>query len=100
MAYVVEVQADNLVLPDGNTYNTGDEVTLTNAQYEQIASTALGDEVTLVSQTSDDGDEVSSQSAAVAPIADPATATAADVATKVNALIAALSGAGKPLASS
>ena len=78
----VTVNVDNTTLPDGGTYNSGDTVTLTDEQFDQIAQTALGDEVT-------DNGAVGGVSA-VAAIADPATATATDVATKVNEMLAAL----------
>ena len=82
MARSVTVNADNVTLPDGGTYNTGDTVTLTDEQFQEIAATALGDEVT-------DNGEVGGVSA-VAAIANPATATATDVANKVNEMLAAL----------
>lgn len=76
MARQVLVNTDQTTLPDGGTYNTGDVVTLTDQQFQQIAATALGDEVTDQGRVADPGDAVVNQAAAVA--APPAlTATAA-----------------------
>lgn len=99
MAHQVTVNADNVVLPDGNTYNTGDVVTLTDEQYGDLDSTAVsGGTLTDDGPVADAGDGVSVQGTAVAALADPATATVVDVANKVNELITALTGSGKPLA--
>lgn len=100
MARQVLVNADNVTLPDGGTYNTGDVVVLTDDQFADVASTALGDEVTDQGNVAQDGDAVVTQAAAVAAIATPATATAEDVANKVNEILTALKGTGKPMAAS
>ena len=37
MSRTVTVNSDGVVLPDGNLYNSGDEATLTDAQYARLS---------------------------------------------------------------
>lgn len=98
MARKVTVNADNVVLPDGNTYNTGDVATLTQEQYNELDSGALSSTVTDGGYVADADDAVVAQAADVAAIADPATATAADCANKINEILTALKASGGPMA--
>jgi len=106
---------NGVALPNGGSYNAGAEVTLSDDEFSKIAATALGDEVLDLGAVDAD-DFVSVQAAhvaaAVALTSAPITggespteaeynALQADVAalrTKLNAVLTALTGAGKPMA--
>ena len=104
-----------MLLPDGGTYNENDEVTLTDEQYEQIGASALGDEVTDLGPVGDTGGAVVAQAANVAAAAaltavaaaganptkaefDALLADVTALRTKLNAVLTALTGEGKPMA--
>lgn len=40
MPYTATITEDNVTLPNGNTYQTGDKVLLTDEQYAQMSDTA------------------------------------------------------------
>lgn len=100
MARNVTVQSGygNIQLPNGVLAQEGDTVTLTDEEFAELDTDLLGTELSDDGPATESGDQVVTQAAAVADIATPATATAEDVANKVNELLAALRGAGKPLA--
>lgn len=97
MARKVTVNADNVVLPDGNTYNTGDVVNLTQEQYNELDSGAKA-LLTDGGYVADADDAVVAQAADVAAIANPSTATATDCANKINEILTALKASGGPMA--
>lgn len=116
MARSVTVNVDNVVV-GGAEHDSGDVVTITNEEFADLTAAGRFTDGTLTDggATADDGDSVYTQGAAVAaaaaltsaqitggesPTEAEYNALQADVAalrTKVNALIAALTGAGKPL---
>lgn len=99
MARNVTVQSgyNNIQLPNGVLANDGDTVTLTDEEFAALDPDVLGTILSDDGPTAESGDEVVLQGVAVADIADPGTATATDVANKVNELLAALRGAGKAI---
>lgn len=107
---------NNVLLPDGGTYNDGDTVVLTDAQFDEIRDALIPGTIIDNGATGELGDAVVTQAATVAaPAALTATAAAgaaptaaefdallADVTalrTTVAAILTALKGAGKPMAS-
>ena len=118
MAHKVTVNANNVELPDGKAYNTGDLVTLTDEQFNQIPSAAFsgGSPVLTDSGTApnvDDsvytqGTHVATLGALTSAVAAGATPTKAEYdtlradvqanRTALNAVITAITGTGKPMA--
>lgn len=94
-----EAPERGVLMPDGNTYGVGDEVILTDDEWNQLSSNIITSGfVTDGGNVATDGDEVVTQAATVAAIGTPGSASAGDVATKVNEVLTALKGAGKPMA--
>lgn len=100
MARSVTVQSgyNQIQLPGGVLANEGQTVILTDEQFEQLDQSLLGTELSDDGPTASSGDAVVSQAANVADIADTGTATLVDVGNKVNEILAALKGNGKPMA--
>lgn len=105
MARQVTVNEDNTHLPGKPApYNTGDEVVLTAEEFALLDASHIGTTVTDDGPVGEAGDEVVAQGTAVADldqtISDPPTqAEVQALSDKVDELLAALRGAGKPLAS-
>lgn len=94
----------NIHLPDGRTYDAGKTVILTNEQFNAIRSSLVPGTIIDNGPLSDVGGTVVAQAANVTAIT---TADATDLASaialvnankaKTNALLAAFTGAGKPM---
>lgn len=106
MAHSVTIAAGKYAvnLPNGFAYDAGTTVTLTDDQYGILNQALIPTYVIDNGPVATGGDAVVTQGAAVSAIAtadgsDPTTTQALANATKakVNALIAALTGSGKPL---
>lgn len=107
MARTVQIAAGlkTVQLPNGFAYDGGALVVLTDDQYKQIKASLFPGTLIDLGPAADVGDEVVDQGSAVAQVT---TANGIDLATtqalanalktKVNELLAALSGVGKPLA--
>ncbi len=93
----------NIQLPDGGNYKGGDSVVLTDQQFQQIAPTALGDEVIDAGYSADPGDAVVAQApsvnltSTVAAGANPTKAEFDALRADVSAILSALKGAGRPM---
>lgn len=58
MPHTVQVNDDNVVLPDGNLYQSGEQADLTDEQYYQIDPDLIGGLVTVVAEIPIATDEV------------------------------------------
>lgn len=108
MARSVTIAAgkSNVQLPNGGVYDAGKTVILTDAQFDAIADSLIPGTIIDNGATGEVGDAVVTQAATVAAIA---TADATDLASavtlanankaKINEILTALKGTGKPMAS-
>lgn len=105
MARQVTVNEDNVHLPGQPApHNTGDEVVLTAEEFAELDSSHIGTTVTDDGAVGEAGDEVVAQGTAVADLNQDISATYVEaevqaISDKVDELLAALRGDGKPLAS-
>ncbi len=88
---------NNVLLPDGGTYNDGDTVTLTDAQFDEIRDALIPGTIIDNGATGELGDAVVTQAPTVAaPVALTGAAPAAQTSTAPAALTAAAAAGANP----